>query len=149
MATKQIIYYTWSNPRDNFWKCYSCLMPLHILEIICAYSCWIHMYFCLIRRPYSLLRSFRLVLALASQANSCSPTSLLLHPLEGLATYTCLTHVVLYYAYIHACFRCTEQSIIYIFIYISLSLYLDIGLYTAKKWYADIHIYNTYANLCL
>ena len=105
------------------------------------------MYFYLIRRPYSLLRSFRLVLALASQANSCSPTSLLLHPLEGLATYACLTHVVLYYAYIHACFRCTEQ--LFIFIYIYLSLYLDIGLYTAKKWYADIHIYNTYANLCL
>ena len=101
------------------------------------------MYFDLIRRPYSLLRSFRLVLALASQANSCSPTSLLLHPLEGLATYACLTHVVLYYAYIHACFRCTEQ------VYIYLSLYLDIGLYTAKKWYADIRIYNTYANLPL
>ena len=97
-------------------------MLLHILElqIICAYSCLIHMYFYLIRRPYSLLRSFRLVLALASQANSCSPTSLLLHPLEGLATYTCLTHVVLYYAYIHACFRCTEQ--LFIYIYISLSI---------------------------
>lgn len=145
MATKQIIYYTWSNPRENFWTCYSCLMPLHILEIIYAYSCWIHMYFYLIHRPYSLLRSFRLVLALASQAKSCSPTSLLLHPLEGLATYTCLTSVVLYYAYIHACFRCTEQ----VFIYIYLSLYLDIGLYTAKKWYADIHMYNTYAKLCL
>ena len=35
------------------------------------------------------------------------------------------------------------------YIYIYLSLYLDIGLYTAKKWYADIHIYNTYANLYL
>ena len=104
------------------------------------------MYFYLIRRPYSLLRSFRLVLALASQANSCSPTSLLLHPLEGLATYTCLTHVFLYYAYIHACFRCPEQVFVYIYKYIYLSLYLDIGLYTAKKWYADMHIYNTYVN---
>ena len=37
----------------------------------------------------------------------------------------------------------------YLYIYISLSLYLDIGLYTAKKWYADIRIYNTYANLSL
>ena len=106
-------------------------------------SCLIHMYVYLIRRPYSLLRSFRLVLALASQANSCSPTSLLLHPLEGLATYTCLTPVVLYYAYIHACFRCTEQVSIYIYI---LPLYLEIGLYTAKKWYADIHIFNTHVN---
>ena len=34
----------------------------------------------------------------------------------------------------------------YIYIYIYLSLYLDIGLYTANKWYADIHIYNTHVN---
>ena len=99
------------------------------------------MYFYLIRRPYSLLRSFRLVLALASQANSCSPTSLLLHPLEGLATYTCLTHVVLYMRiYMHV------LGVLNKYIYIYISLYLDIGLYTAKKWYADMHIYNTYVN---
>ena len=41
------------------------------------------------------------------------------------------------------------NNYLFIFIYIYLSLYLDIGLYTAKKWYADIHIYNTYANLYL
>ena len=94
------------------------------------------MYFCLIRRPYSLLRSFRLVLALASQANSCPPTSLLLHPLEGLATYACLTHVVRYYAYIHACFRCTEQLFIYIYtlyIYLSLSLSRHRFIYGQKN----------------
>jgi len=38
---------------------------------------------------------------------------------------------------------------LFIYLYIYLSLYLDISLYTAKKWYADIRIYNTYANLCL
>lgn len=49
--------------------------------------------------------------------------------------------------YMHVLGVLNNYLFIYIpYIYISVSLYLDIGLYTAKKWYADIHIYNTYAN---